>query len=311
VKKISVTSACFNEEGNLEEFYERVVKTLAQFPQYSYEIIMADNCSTDRSREILRALAAKDRNFKAILNSRNFGPITSGYNGFLQATGDAAVLMCSDLQEPPEMIADFIRAWENGFQVVVGVKKGSKESFPMSFVRRAYYRLLAKFSDSDQIIENFTGFGLYDRKFMNALKLYRDPIPYFRGYVSEIGFRRLEIPFVQQERKHGKSKHNLFSLYDYAMTGFINHSKLPLRLATFSGFCLAALSLLIAFGYLAYKLLFWNSFTLGLAPLVIGLFFFSSVQLVFIGIVGEYVGAILTQVKNRPFAVEDEKLNFD
>ncbi len=310
-KIISIVSGCYNEEGNLQEFYDRVVKTLSEFPQYAYEIIMADNCSTDGSRSILRQLAAKDKNFKVILNANNFGPVRSGYNAFLQASGDAVVLMSSDLQDPPEMIADFIRKWEDNYQVVVTSKSKSRENSLMFLLRRVYYRMLAKFSDTDHIIQNFTGFGLYDRKFMDALKRYHDPNPYFRGFVSEIGFRRAEIEFDQPQRKRGRSKHNFFTLYDIAMSGFVNHSKLPLRLATFSGFCLAGLSLFLAFGYLVYKLLYWDTFTLGLAPLVVGLFFFSAVQLIFIGIIGEYVGAILTQVKNHPLAIEDEKINFE
>lgn len=309
-KMISIVSGCYNEEGNLREFYDRVVKTLSAFPQYSYEFIMADNCSTDGSRAILRQLAAEDRNFKVIFNSNNFGPIRSGYNAFLRASGSAVVPLSADLQDPPELIADFLRKWEENYQVVIATKRKSEENPLMLFVRRAYYRLLSKFSDTDTIIPNFTGFGLYDRKFMDALKRYPDPNPYFRGFVGEIGFRRTEIEFVQGQRKYGRSKHSFLSLYDVAMSGFVNHSKLPLRLASFSGFVLAGISLLIALGYLVYKLVYWDSFVLGLAPLVTGVFFFSAVQLIFIGIVGEYVGAILTQVKNHPLAIEDEKLNF-
>lgn len=310
-KKISIVSGCYNEEGNLQEFYDRIIKVMAQFPQYSYEIIIADNCSADRSRDILRQIASCDKNFKVIFNANNFGPIRSGYNAFLQASGDLVVLMSSDLQDPPEVIADLIRKWEEGYQVVVAIKSRSEENRSTFLFRRFYYWLLSKFSDTDHIIQNFTGFGLYDRKVMNALKQYHDPNPYFRGFISEIGFRRTEIEFVQPQRKHGRSKHNFFTLYDYAMSGFVNHSKLPLRLATFSGFCLAGISLLIALAYFIYKLLFWETFSLGLAPLVIGLFFFSAVQLIFIGIIGEYVGVILTQVKNHPLVIEDEKLNFE
>jgi polyisoprenyl-phosphate glycosyltransferase len=310
-KKISIVSGCFNEEGNLQEFYDRITNLSADFPQYRFEIIMADNCSTDGSRTILRRLAATDKSFKVILNANNFGPIRSGYNAFLQASGDAVVLMSSDLQDPPELIAAMIQKWEGGDKVVVAVKKVMGEAGLMEWLRRSYYRLLSRFSDNDQIIKNFTGFGLYDRKVMEALKRYKDPIPYFRGFVSEIGFRRAEIEFVQPPRRHGRSKHNFFTLYDVAMTGFVNHSKLPLRLATFSGFFLAGVSLLIALAYLLYKLLFWDTFSLGIAPVVIGVFFFSAVQLLFIGIIGEYVGAILTQVKNHPLAIEDEKINFD
>ena len=310
-KTISIVTGCLNEEGNLLELYDRLVKVMVQFPQYGYVIIIADNCSTDGSRDILRRIASKDRQFKVILNANNFGPIRSGYNAFMQASGDAVVLMGSDLQDPPELIAEMIRKWEEGYQVVAAIKSRSKEN-PLTFViRRIYYKLLARVSDSAPIIRDFTGFGLYDRKFMEALKRYREPLPYLRGLVGEIGFRRAEIEYVQPRRAHGRSKHNVFTLYDVAMSGVVNHSKVPLRLATFSGFCLAAISLLIAFAYLVYKLLFWSTFTLGLAPMVIGLFFFSAVQLIFVGIVGEYVGAILTQVKNHPLAIEDERINFD
>ncbi|MDD5699561.1 MAG: glycosyltransferase family 2 protein, partial [Victivallaceae bacterium] len=267
--------------------------------------------STDGSRDLLRRIAAKDKNFKVILNSNNFGHIRSPFNAFLHGTGDAVVVIVSDLQEPPELIGEFIKKWEEGYAVVIGVKPRSRENILMVAIRNFYYWLLTKFSDSDHIIRNFTGFGLYDRKFMDALKLYRDPYPYFRGLVSEIGFKRTEVEFVQEKRKSGTTKNNFFTLYDMAMTGFVNHSKLPLRLAVFAGFCLAGISLLTAFGYLIYKLSYWDTFTLGLAPLVIGLFFFSAIQLIFIGIIGEYIGAIYTQVKNKPLAIEDEKINFD
>ncbi len=309
MKKISVISGCFNEEGNLQEFYDRLIAVFRQLPGYTYEIIIADNCSTDRSREILRAIAAKDPQFKVILNANNFGHIRSGYNAMLQATGDAVTGLCSDLQEPPEMILDFVRQWEAGYQVVCGVKPQSRENPLMFQVRRFYYWLLASCSETPQI-KNFTGFGLYDRKVIDAVKKFHEPYPYFRGLISEIGFKRIEVPFVQAARMHGKTKNNFFTLYDMAMLGFVNHTKLPLRMAAFAGFFLALLSLLAAIGYLIYKLLYWDTFTLGLAPLVIGLFFFSSVQLIFIGVIGEYIGAIWTQVKNKPLVIEDERINF-
>ena len=311
MKKISIVAGCYNEEGNLQELYDRLMKVMQKLPGYNYEIIIADNCSTDGSREILRQIAAQDKNFKIIFNSNNFGHIRSPFNALLQATGDAVIAICSDLQDPPEVILELISKWESGFNVVVAVKPKSRENLPMSLVRKFYYWLLSYISDSNKIIRNFTGFGLYDRKFMDALKKYHEPYPYFRGLVSEIGFKRTEIEFVQDKRKHGVTKNNFLTLYDMAMTGFVNHSKLPLRLATFCGFCLAGVSLTIALAYFIYKLLYWNTFALGLAPLVIGLFFFSAMQLIFIGIIGEYVGAILTQVKNHPLAIEDEKLNFE
>lgn len=310
-KKISIVSSCYNEEGNLQEFYDRIIKVIEQFPQYSYEIIIADNCSTDGSRDILRRIACSDKNFKVIMNASNVGPNRSVHNALRQASGDAVAAISSDLQDPPELIARFIRKWEDGYPVVTAIKSRSKENQLMFLMRRCYYWLLSKFSDYDHIIQNFYGFGLYDRKFMDALKNYHDPQPYFRGLVSEIGFRRAEIDFVQEKRKHGKTNNNFFTLYVTAMSGFVNHSKLPLRLATFSGFSLAGISLFIALAYFIYKLLYWDTFSLGLAPLVIGMFFFSAVQLIFIGTIGEYVGAILTQVKNHPLVIEDEKLNFE
>jgi glycosyltransferase involved in cell wall biosynthesis len=310
-KKISISSGCYNEEGNIREWYDSIIKVLKQFPKYDYEIVIADNCSTDGTRDILREIASEDKNFKVILNSNNFGHIRSPYNAWLQTSGDATVILVSDLQEPPELIAEFIKKWEEGYDVVVGTRRKSRENIFMLSVRKFYYWLLSKFSESGHIIRNFTGFGLYDRKFMDALKRYRDPYPYFRGLVTEIGFKRTEVEFTQGKRKHGKTKNNFFTLYDMAMTGFVNHSRLPLRLATFLGFSLAGVSMLIAIGYLIYKLFYWDTFKLGLAPLVVGMFFFTAVQLIFIGIVGEYVGAVYTQVKNKPLAIEDEKINFE
>ncbi len=310
MKKISVVSSCYNEEGNLKEFYARILDAFRQLPDYEYEIVVADNCSTDQSRDVLRGIAATDPQFKVILNAGNFGHIRSPFNALLQASGDAVVLLCSDLQEPPELILDFVRKWEDGYQVVCGVKPKSRENPLMFQVRRFYYWLLTRFSDTPQI-RNFTGFGLYDRKVIEAIRKFNEPYPYLRGLVAEIGFKRVEVPFIQAARKHGKTKNNFFTLYDIAMTGFVNHTKLPLRLAVFCGFILAALSLLSAAGYLCAKLLFWDTFSLGLAPLVVGLFFFSAVQLIFIGIIGEYIGAIWTQVKNKPLVIEEERINFD
>lgn len=309
-KKISITTSCLNEENNLLEFHSRLVSVFQQLPQYDYEIIIADNYSTDRSRDILRRIAAQDKRVKVIFNARNFGVIRSGHNAFLQATGDAVIPMCADLQEPPELIIGFVREWEKGANIVCAVKPRSKENFMMFTIRRFYYWLLAKFSENAQLL-NFTGFGLYDSKVIGALKKFHDPYPYFRGLINEVGFKQATIEYVQEKRKQGKSKNSFLTLYDTAMNGFVNHSKLPLRLAAFSGFCLAGISLLCALVYFIYKLLFWNTFTLGMAPLVIGLFFFSAVQLIFIGIIGEYIGAILTQVKNRPLVIEEERINFD
>lgn len=308
---VSVVTSCYNEEGNLEEFYERTVAVFRGLPAYEYEIVIADNCSTDGSRVILRDIAARDPRFKVIFNAANVGPDRSSYNALMHAAGDVCVPMSSDLQDPPEVIAEFLEEWEKGNMAVFGVRTGNPDRSLLSFSRDLFYRILSRVSDSDTIVRNFTGFGLYDRRFVEAMHRYREPTPYIRGLVSKIGFRRAEVSFVQPPRTHGRSTHSFFSLYGVAMTGFVSHSKLPLRLATFVGFWIAFGSLAVALGYFVYKLLFWNSFSVGLAPLVIGVFFFSAVQLIFIGIIGEYVGAVLTQVRDEPLAIEDEMINFD
>ncbi len=309
-KRITIITGCYNEEANLEELYMRIKAVFEKLPKYDWEVIIGDNCSTDNSREILRRIAKADKRWKVILNSNNFGIIRSGHNILLHSSGDAVISMCSDLQDPPEMIPEFIRLWEEGNKLVCAVKASTKEKFPMSVVRRFYYWLLAKLSETP-LINNFYGFGLYDRQVIDAIRQYHEPYPYFRGLICEVGFKRIEIPFDQEKRKGGKSSYNFFSYYDTAMTGFVNHTKLPLRLAVFTGFIMAGISLLIALAYFIYKLLYWDTFNLGLAPLVIGLFFFSAIQLIFIGIIGEYLGAVWTQVKNKPLVIEEEKINFD
>ena len=308
-KLISIVTGCYNEVENLPELYDRVRAVMEKFPAYDWELIVADNRSTDGSRELLRRMAAEDPRVKVIFNARNFGHIRSPMNAFLQAEGDAVVTMCSDLQDPPELVADMIRPWEQGTRVVMAVRDRTECGFLMEKVRRFYYALLRKASPDADVVSGFTGFGLYDRCFVDAVRRFRDPYPYFRGMIAEIGFDRVELPFVQPKRKHGKTKNNFFTLYDMAMTGFVNHTRLPLRLAVFSGFALGALSLLIALAYLVLKLVFWDTFSFGMAPLMIGMFFFGAVQLFFIGIIGEYIGAILVQVKDRPLAVEEERLN--
>lgn len=309
-KTISIVSGCWNEVENIPLFYERCTAELAKHPEYDYEFVIADNLSTDGTREVLKDIAAKDRRFRVIFNSANFGHIRSPYNALMQSRGDLVFYICSDLQEPPEMLSEFLKKYDGGYQIICGVKPKSKENFLMFQIRKLYYNLLAGCSDVAQI-RNFTGFGLYDRKAIDALKKYRDPYPYFRGLVSEIGFKRCEVPFLQEKRQFGRTKNNFFTLYDMAMTGFVNHTKLPLRLAVFCGFFIALMSLLVALGYFVYKCCNWDNFQVGMAPLVIGLFFFSAVQLIFIGILGEYIGAIYTQVKNKPLVIEEERINFD
>lgn len=310
MKTISIAAGCWNEAENIPLFYERTLAQLKKLPGYDYEFVVEDNCSTDGTRGILREIAARDPKFKVILNANNFGAIRSSCNALLNTGGDCVFFLSTDLQEPPEMLPEFIARYEEGFKVVCGVRSGTRANCFLEMLRSVYYRLLAKCSEGSGIIQKFTGFGLYDRCVIDALKQYHDPYPYFRGLVSEIGFSRCEVPFVQAARQHGRSHNNFFTLYDMAMTGFVNHTKLPLRLAAFTGFLVAVASILVAVGYFIAKLLFWQTFQLGLAPLVIGTFFLGAVQLIFIGIIGEYVGAVWTQVKDKPLVIEEERINF-
>jgi len=307
---ISVISGCFNEEENVEALRDQVGTVFAEFPQYRFELIFIDNHSTDRTVERIKAMAARDKRVKLIVNARNFGPVRSPFHAFLQAQGAAVIMMASDLQDPPELIRDFLHKWEEGHKVVVAVKKQSHETAPMWLLRRFYYGLLYRIADV-RVIQNFTGFGLYDRQVVEIIRGMDDPCPYFRGLIAEIGFEPVEIPFVQPLRKRGITKNNFYTLYDMAMLGITSHSKVPLRLATMAGFALAFLSLLISMAYLVLKLLFWDTFGMGMAPVVIGVFFFGSIQLFFIGLLGEYVAAIHTQVMKRPHVVEQERVNFD
>ena len=309
MKTISVVAGCFNESENVPELYARLKAIFAGLPAYNFEIVLIDNDSTDGTQEILRDLAAKDPSVKVILNARNFGHVRSPFHGILQARGDAIISLASDLQDPPEFIPQFIAKWEEGYKAVVGIKSKSEEGYVFFFVRRAYYRMVRRLAESE-VIEDFTGFGLYDSAVIDYCRKLDDPYPYFRGLISEIGHRTARVPYTQRQRKRGITKNNFYTLYDIAMLGITNHSKVPLRLATMLGFAMAFFSLLFAFGYLAYKLTNWYSFPVGQAPMVIGMFLFSSVQLFFIGMLGEYIGAIHTQVLHRPLVVEKERLNF-
>lgn len=309
-KKISIVTPTFNEEANATDVYGQVKDVFARLPDYDYEHIFIDNASTDKTVEILKKIAQEDKRVKIIVNARNFGHIRSPYHALLQTTGDAAMFLVADLQEPPALINDFIKKWEEGYKIVIGVKNKSKENSIMFGIRKLYYSILKKFADVDQI-KNFNGFGLYDKCFVDVLRKLNDPYPYFRGLISEVGFARVEIEYTQSGRKKGKSHNSFYDLYDIAMLGFVSHSKLPLRLASLIGFGMSLVSLFIAFVYIVLKLLFWNAFAWGLAPLVVGIFFLGSVQLFFIGILGEYIGAIYTQVKHRPLVVEKERVNFD
>ena len=301
---------CYNEAENVEQAYREVRRIFENLPQYDYEHIFIDNASTDQTVDILKRLAAEDRRLKIIVNTRNFGHIRSPYHGILQAGGAAVICLASDLQEPPSLIPEFLKWWEQGFKMVRGVKSQSEESALMFAIRKMYYNFINRVSDI-KLLKNSTGFGLYDRCVIEELRKIDDPYPYFRGLVSDIGFPSHEIEYTQPTRKRGISKNNFYTLYDIAMLGITNHSKVPLRLATMLGFAMAIASFLIAMGYLVAKLIFWDQFSLGTAPIIIGLFFLGSVQLFFIGIIGEYIGAIYTQVQKRPLVVEKERVNFD
>jgi glycosyltransferase involved in cell wall biosynthesis len=310
MKLISIVTPCYNEEENVEMCYQCIKDLFTSLGKYCYEHIFIDNASTDQTQAILRRLAAEDKNVKVIINSRNFGHIRSPYYALQQARGDAVIPFVADLQEPTELIPEFLKQWEAGHKIVMGVKVRSSESPVMFAIRKMYYRLVKRLSEIE-LTNNFYGFGLYDRNVVEILKQLDDPYPYFRGQIAELGFDPVKIEYNQPRRERGITKNNFYILYDMAMLGITSHSKVPLRLATFTGFCLGAFSLLVAVIYFAYKLIFWDNFQVGMAPLVIGIFFFSAVQLFFTGILGEYIGAIHTQVVKRPLVIEKERINFD
>ena len=308
-RKISIVTPTFNEEANVADVYGQVKDVFAKLPDYDYEHIFIDNASKDKTVEILKKIAQEDKRIKIIVNARNFGQFRSPYYAYFQASGDAIISMVADLQDPPELIKKFLEKWEAGYEVVAGIKNNTEEKGLIKWMRKLYYALLKIVSEGDQI-KNFTGFGLYDRKFIEILRKLDEPDPYFRGLISEFSGSRAEVEYFQPLRKKGKTKNNFFTLYDIAMLGFVNHSKVPLRLASFIGFGLSMFSFLIALIYLVRKLIHWQDFQLGLAPLVVGIFFLGSVQLFFIGILGEYLGSVYTQAKHRPLVIEKERINF-
>jgi glycosyltransferase involved in cell wall biosynthesis len=308
-KFISIVSPCYNEEENIEELYRRVSDVLLKYSQYDFEYLLIDNASTDNTVDKMRAIAANDHRVKVIVNNRNFGHIRSPYWGIIQSTGDATIYLASDLQDPPELIPQFIAAWESGYPVVLAIKPVSHTNFITHRLRRAYYSFLDGISDVSHIKDS-TGFGLYDRTVLDKIREINDPYPYFRGLIAELGYEVKTIPFEQTRRLRGITKNNFYTLYDIAMLGIVSHSMVPLRLASFIGFFMGSLSIILALVFLVLKLIYWDSFPLGIAPIVIGLFFMFGILLVFIGLLGEYIGAIHTYVQKRPIVVEKERINF-
>ncbi len=303
MKLISIVIPCFNEEENILELYAQIKNVFKKNILHHYEIIFIDNASKDGTVDLLKQIAEKDRNVKIIINTRNFGQVRSPYHGLLQANGDAVILLVADFQDPPQMINDFILAWEAGFKVVIGIKEKSEESKLMFAIRGIYYRFINSIAEVD-LVKNFTGFGLYDRSFLKILKKIDDPNPYFRGIVADIGFDRKEIYYIQPKRKKGFTKNNFYTLFDIAMLGTTNYSKLPIRLATISGFFLSICSLTLAILFFSLKLIFWKHFSIVITPILCSLFFFFSVQLFFTGLLGEYIGSIHTKIMKRPLVVE-------
>lgn len=310
MKKISILVPTYNEEENVVPLSQEIVRVFEkELTRYCYEIVFIDNCSRDNTRQKLTELCSANSNIKAIFNTKNFGQFNSPYYGLLQTTGDCTVLMCADFQDPIHMIVDFVTEWEKGYKLVVGIKTASKENKIMYFLRSCYYKLIKKLSNVEQI-EHFTGFGLYDKSFIEVLKNLKDPSPFLRGIVAELGPARKEIHYEQQRRRAGKTSNNFFKLYDAAMLSFTSYTKIGLRLATMLGFVLSGISLLISIGYLILKLIYWNSFPMGMAPALVGIFFIGSLQLIFIGLLGEYILSINTRIMNRPLVVEEKRINF-
>lgn len=311
MKKISILIPCYNEVENVVPMSEAVQQIMReQLSMYDYELIFIDNCSKDGTRERLRDICRLNPKVKAILNAKNFGQFNSPFYGLCQTSGDCAIGMCADFQDPVEMIPQFVAEWEKGSKIVCGIKATSRENKIIRAFRTLYYKMIKKFSDVEQI-EHFTGFGLYDKSFIGTLRDLHDPTPFLRGIVAELGPERKEIPYEQQRRRAGKTHNNLFTLYDAAMLSFTSYTKIGLRLALFGGFLLAALSILAAIVYLVLKLVWWDTFSAGSTPILLAVLVLGSVQLFFIGLVGEYVMSMNLRIMNRPLVVEEERINFD
>lgn len=309
MKKISVMVPTYNEEENVVPISEAIITELEKFPDYDYELLFIDNNSKDNTRPRLENLCKDNRRIKAIFNAKNFGQFNSPYYGMCQTTGDCVITMCADFQDPVSMIPKLIKEWEQGFKIVCAIKETSKENKIMYWLRSCYYKLIKKISNVEQI-EHFTGFGLYDKSFIDVLRDLDDPTPFLRGIVAELGFGRKDIPYEQEKRRAGKTSNNFYTLYDAAMLSFTSYTKVGLRLATFIGGIVSIISAIIGFVYLILKLIYWDSFPMGMAPVLIGMFFLGAIQLFFIGFIGEYIMAINTRMMNRPLVIEEKRLNF-
>lgn len=310
MKKISVMVPCYNEAENVVPMSEAIIKQLTEnLPAYDYELLFIDNCSTDGTQDLLRGICAKNPKVKAILNAKNFGQFNSPYYGMLQVTGDCVVTLCCDFQDPPELIPQFVHEWEEGYKIVCGIKSASRENPIMRFFRTIYYKLIRKMSDVEQI-EHFTGFGLYDRDFIEVLRDLDDPTPFLRGIVAELGYKRKDIEYTQQKRRAGKTHNSFYTLYDAAMLSFTSYTKAGMRLATIVGFIFSGLSLVAAVVYLILKLTHWDTFPAGSIPVLLAVLVLGSLQLFFIGLVGEYVMNTNTRVMKRPLVIEEERINF-
>ncbi|WP_313580813.1 glycosyltransferase family 2 protein [Lacrimispora sp.] len=310
MKTISIVVPCYNEEENINALYQAIDHIFnTELPRYTYELIFIDNDSKDRTREIIRGLCVQEKRVKGIFNAKNFGQFNSPYYAMLQSTGDCTILMAADFQDPVEMIPKYVKEWEKGYKIVIGIKKSSKENKIMYWLRSCYYKTIKKLSDVEQI-EHFTGFGLYDQRFIKVLRELDDPTPFLRGIVAELGFRRKEVPYEQPKRRAGKTSNNFYRLYDAAMLSVTSYTKVGLRLATIFGSICSFASMMVALVYLVMKLVYWDRFPAGMAPLLIGMCFLGSVQIFFIGLVGEYVLSINARVMKRPLVIEEERINF-
>ncbi len=312
MKKISIVSSCYNEELNLDELYSRVTAEFDKLKdKYEFEYILADNGSKDNTAEKLKTIALKDKRFKIIINSRNFGHIKSPFNAVLSANGDAVICIASDLQDPPELISELIKKWEEGYKVVLLQKDTSNENPFMFFIRKFYYKVLNIIADNGvELAQNCTGAGLIDKCIVNFLKKIDDPYPYYRGLICEAGYERAYIKFNQPKREKGISANNFYTLYDLGATGIVKNSKFPLRFMAIFGFIMSIFTFLLSVTYLIWKLINWNNFSFGIAPIIISIMFLGSVQMFCFGIIGEYISAIYTRIDKKPLVVEKERINF-